>query len=52
MIYDGQDQIALTVGSFDAPEAVTPDHHYGSEGRLRWVDIGKSLPTKDTEEHW
>lgn len=52
LIYDCQDQLALAVGSFDEPETVTPNHHYGSEGRLRWVDIGKSLPNRDTKERW
>jgi hypothetical protein len=52
LIYDGQEQLALTVGSFDAPETVTPDHHYGSEGRLQWADVGKSLPSEETQEHW
>jgi hypothetical protein len=50
--YDGRDEVALTVGSFDAPESVKPDHHYGSESRLPWVDTANSLPSRATEEHW
>jgi hypothetical protein len=50
--YDGQDKLALTVGSFDRPEGVTPDHHYGIEGRIVWADIGHSLPGEETQEHW
>jgi hypothetical protein len=52
LVYDGQAQVALTVGSFDAPESVIPDHHYGSESRLGWVDIGNFLPSQETEERW
>jgi hypothetical protein len=42
----------LRFGSMDAPETLNPSHHYGAEARLPWVDIGKSLPSKDTEEKW
>jgi hypothetical protein len=42
----------IAVESLDAPETVTPDHPYGSEGRLQWADIGKSLPSEATKEHW
>ena len=50
LAYHNQDVIALTVGSMDAPEKFAPSHHYGIEGRLPWVDIGPTLPTKVTEE--
>jgi hypothetical protein len=43
---------ALTVGSFDGPQAVTSDHHYGIEGRIAWVDIGASSPGEATQERW
>jgi hypothetical protein len=36
----------------DAPEGLKPTHHYGSEARLPWVDIGNALPTKETQEKW
>ncbi len=52
MAYDGQDKVALTIGSFDAPESVKPDHHYGTESRLAWVDEGSRLPNQETDEHW
>jgi hypothetical protein len=52
LVYDGQEQLALTVGSFDAPETVLPDHHYGIEARIHWVDIGKSLRGEETKERW
>ena len=52
MAYDGRDQVALTLGSFDTPELVKPDHHYGIEGRLAWIDIGESLPGQESEERW
>ena len=50
--YDGKGEVAVTLGSLDDPEAVTPDHHYGVEGRLAWVDIGRSLPAEATRELW
>lgn len=52
LAYDARDGIALTVGSLDNPEAVTPTHHYGVEGRLPWADIGADLPVKLTAERW
>jgi hypothetical protein len=52
LTYDARNDIALTVGSMDAPQAVTPTHHYGVEGRLPWADIGGGLPEKQTRESW
>ncbi|HYC65329.1 MAG TPA: GFA family protein [Reyranellaceae bacterium] len=52
LAYDGRSDIALTAGSMDAPQSVTPDHHYGVEGRLPWADIGRDLPSKETQESW
>jgi hypothetical protein len=52
LAYDARDDIALTVGSMDAPASVVPTHHYGVEGRLPWADIGAGLPAKPTREHW
>jgi hypothetical protein len=52
LAYDSRDDIALTVGSMDAPQLVTPTHHYGIEGRLPWADIGAGLPGKPTRERW
>lgn len=52
LAYDGQDKIALTVGSFDRPQEVTPDHHYGIESRIAWADIGASFPGEATQERW
>jgi hypothetical protein len=50
LAYDGQNDIALAVGSMDAPEALLPTHHYGAESRLPWADIGRSLPARAIEE--
>lgn len=50
LAYDARDDIALAAGSLDSPQAVTPTHHYGIEGRLVWADIGSSLPGKRTRE--
>jgi hypothetical protein len=52
LAYDARDDVALTVGTFDTPEAVRPTHHYGAESRLAWADIGSALPTKSTRETW
>jgi hypothetical protein len=52
LAYNARDDIALTVGSMDAPQSVTPTHHYGVEGRLPWADIGATLPGKPTRERW
>jgi hypothetical protein len=50
LAHDSQDDLALTVGSMDEPQSVTPTHHYGIEGRLAWMDIGNDLPGKRTRE--
>jgi hypothetical protein len=52
LAYDSRDDVALCVGSANAPEALIPEHHYGCESRLPWVDIGKSLPSEDSKESW
>jgi hypothetical protein len=52
LAYDSRDDIALTAGWLDDPASVTPDHHYGIEGRLPWADIGMTLPGKPTRERW
>jgi hypothetical protein len=52
LAYDERDDIAFTVGSLDAPQSVTPTHHYGIECRLPWVDIGADLPGRPTREKW
>lgn len=52
LAYIGHDDIAMTVGSMDTPQDLSPSHHCGAEGRLPWVNIGKSLPSKNTEEKW
>ena len=52
LAYNSRNDLALAVGSFDAPEAVTPTHRYGVESRIRWADIGSDLPDKATWERW
>jgi hypothetical protein len=51
LAYDTRSDIALAVGTFDNPAAVTPHHHYGVEGRLPWADIGEDLPVRETREY-
>jgi hypothetical protein len=51
LAYDSRNDLALAVGSFDAPEAVTPTHHYGVESRIRWADMS-DLPDKAARERW
>jgi hypothetical protein len=50
--YDGRHDVALAVGMLDASQSVTPTHHYGTEGRLSWADIGSGLPVRQTRERW
>lgn len=50
--YDGDSIIRLTVGSFDRPERITPQGHYGAESRLQWADCGKGLPEEETQERF
>jgi hypothetical protein len=52
LAYDARADIALAAGTLDRPEAVTPTHHYGVEGRLPWADIGAALPVRETKERW
>ena len=47
---DGEDHVALTVGSLDDASGFRPDHHYGVESRLPWVDCGPNLPGHETTE--
>ena len=50
--YDSRSDTAVTAGSLDEPQTVTPTHHYGVEGRLHWADIGRDLPGRETRESW
>jgi hypothetical protein len=52
LAYDGKEEVGIAVGSMQNPEAVVPTHHYGSEGRLSWVEIGTGLPSEETKERW
>lgn len=52
LVYENSDETALHVGTFDRPDDAVPKYHYGSEGRLPWVDCGSSLPDHETEEQW
>jgi hypothetical protein len=50
--YDIRNGTALAAGTLDEPWAVTPTHHYGTEGRLPWAEIGPDLPGRQTRERW
>jgi hypothetical protein len=54
LFYDGDTEktLAVTVGSLDDPSVVRPQHHYGIESKLHWVDAGRSLPGRHTEERF
>ena len=41
-----KDDVALAVGTFDQPEAVTPTHNFAAESRVAWVEIGPGCPTR------
>ncbi len=42
--------MGISVGTLDDPELVRPDYHFGVEGRISWVDLGRGLPEKRTED--
>jgi len=42
----------VAAGTLDDPQAISPTHHYGIEGRLAWADIGHGLPGRQTRETW
>jgi hypothetical protein len=48
--YDHSDRIAVSIGSLDHPEAVTPAHQYGTESRLPAVALLHDLPGTRTED--
>jgi hypothetical protein len=48
--YDNSDRIAVSIGSLDRPEAVTPAHQYGIEGRLPAFALLQTLPGTRTED--
>jgi hypothetical protein len=52
LAYDARDDIALSVGSAEHPEQLTPTHHYGVESRLPWADLTSKMPTRATRETW
>jgi hypothetical protein len=43
--------IDLTIGSFDRPDLVRPEHNYGVESRVPWLRLTDGLPQETTEEH-
>jgi hypothetical protein len=53
LVYDAnQTEVALHVGTLDAPDRFEPRYNYGSRQRLGWVCCGIDLPNRDTEENW
>lgn len=48
LAYDAPDGLALTVMSFDNPDAVPPTIEYGSEGKRIWCDDLPNLPKRHT----
>lgn len=40
----------LTIGSFDHPEQIRPEQHYGTESQLPWLTILDSLPRAPTPD--
>lgn len=47
--YKASPYVELTVGSFDHPEALEPEHHYGIESHVPWHVIGDALPREQTK---
>jgi len=48
--YDDSERIAVSIGSLDHPEAVTPANQFGTEARLPAFDILHTLPGTRTED--
>lgn len=48
--YDEADRIAVSIGSLDHPEHVTPARQYGIEGRLPAFETLHTLPGTRTED--
>ena len=48
--YDTADRIAVSIGSLDHPEAVTPARAYGIEGQLPAFALLHTLPGTRTED--
>ncbi len=46
--YKASENCNLTVGSFDHPERLKPELHYGIESRVPWHAIGDNLPREPT----
>jgi hypothetical protein len=44
-----RDRIAVTIGSLDAPAAVSPKVQWRVESKLSWLDSIFSLPPRDTK---
>lgn len=50
LAYDAPDGLALSVLTFDDPDAVAPSIAYGVEGKRIWCDEIPSLPERHTME--
>lgn len=48
--YDDSDHIAVSIGSLDRPDSVTPANQYGVEARRPAFDILHTLPGSRTED--
>ena len=50
--YDQRNDLAFTAGSVADPNVIKPHHHYGIEGKLKWIDDLAALPGRVTAEKW
>ena len=41
---DYPDEVYVSLGSFDRPEALPPDRHVWTSGKIGWYRIGNDLP--------
>ena len=48
--YDDSERIAVSIGSLDHPEAVTPANQYGTEAMLPAFELLHTLPRTRTED--
>ena len=46
----GAEAVWLSLGNFDDPSAFTPEHHYGVESQLPWVQFDDGLPRYRCDE--
>ena len=52
LIAEWSDWIIITIASFDRPEILPPQRHYGIEGKIAWFDTQDDLPRERYEDEF